>query len=83
MDTTILWPDGMSPEKVLSHYGYTDCPSMFRGIWENNGTVLDRLKRLPEVLDPTQKIRIAFEYDPDFPRALLMVDGVKSPLKRE
>lgn len=79
MDATVLWPDGLNPEKVFEHYGYVNNPNMFKGFWENNGTVLEKLKRLPDILDPTQKIRIVFEYDPDFPRALLFVGGVKRP----
>ena len=43
--------------EVAEHYGYTSLAN----------------KRLPQVLDESKKIRIIFDYDPNFHRALVQV----------
>ena len=69
-------------EDVLKHFGYSeaDCaPSV--GIWPNNDGTLSRLGRLPEVLQSfggaQKKIRIVFDYDQNFPKALIQAWGVE------
>ena len=69
-------------EKALAHFGYDRsgvAPAI--GIWPNDGDALIRLGRLPEVLRLHQaekkKIRIVFDYDPDFPKALLQIWGLE------
>lgn len=62
---------------IAEHYGYTETANT-TGCWQIDETTLERLKTLPEVLDPKRKIRITFDYDPDFPRALIQIwTGVK------
>jgi hypothetical protein len=63
--------------EVEKHYGYTESAHA-SAYWEINENTLERLKLLPEALDPKKKIRVTFDYDPDFPRALIQVwDGVR------
>ena len=69
-------------EKALAHFGYDRsgvAPAI--GIWPNDGDALIRLGHLPEVLRLHQaekkKIRIVFDYDPDFPKALLQIWGLE------
>lgn len=72
---------GPTPEEVLRHFGYpedTQEKGVGIGCWEK-GTVFERFANLPELipyLDKNKKIRIVFDYDPDFPRALLQVTGI-------
>ncbi len=66
---------------VLVHYGYDpDKAAPTLGLWENNGTAINRLGSLPEAIKlygkKTPKIRIVFDYDPDFSRALLQIWGL-------
>jgi hypothetical protein len=77
-----MWNDGMSREKVLEHYGYNDTKEMHvaMGFWPKE-SVLENIKHLSEgllsVLDLKKKVRVIFEYDPDFPRAYLRIEGTK------
>ena len=78
------WPGWVFNSKdVCSHYGYDEAtdfigvPPNAVGYWRNNETVLDELARLPEVLDRKQRVRIVFDYDPDYPRAMIQVCGLK------
>lgn len=71
----------MGIDEVLEHFGYqkgSAAPAV--GNWANDGTVFNRLGSLPEVLerfaDPQKKIRVIFDYDPNFPRTLLQVWGM-------
>lgn len=71
-------------EDVFGHFGYLEddyAPSV--GIWPNNDGTLSRLGGLPEVLQSfggaQKKIRIVFDYDPNFPKALLQVWGLDTP----
>lgn len=67
---------------ALKHYGYPeDTPDKDVGIglWDKSDA-LDRLAKLPEMLpylDGDKKIRVVFDYDPDFPKALLQITGLK------
>lgn len=67
---------------TLKHYGYPeDTPDKDVGIglWDKSDA-LDRLAKLPEMipyLDGNKKIRVVFDYDPDFPKALLQITGLK------
>lgn len=69
-------------EEVLLHFGYPkDTPEKGVGIgrWEKS-KAFEKLANLPGLipyLDKNKKIRIVFDYDPDFPRALLQVTGLK------
>lgn len=83
-DNTIL-KDGSSiiinsGQEVLTHFAYGNTAPT-NGIWPNDGTALGRLGKLPEVLHLCQaekkKIRIVFDYDPDFPKALLQIWGLE------
>ena len=69
-------------EELLLHFG---CPKDTQekgvavGCWEQS-EAFDKLASLPGLLpylDQNKKIRIVFDYDPDFPRALLQVTGLK------
>lgn len=75
---------GTSAE-VLEHFGYADglSPDVGIGCWPNDvDLILARLAMLLEVLrqrDALKRtIRIVFDYDPDFPRALLQVWGLET-----
>ena len=69
-------------EEIFRHYGYPeDTPDKDVGIglWDKSDA-LDRLAKLPEMLpylDGNKKIRVVFDYDPDFPKALLQITGLK------
>lgn len=69
-------------EAALKHYGYDEksaAPAM--GLWANDGSTIARLEKLPEVLSmykaEQRKIRVVFDYDPDYPRAVLQVWGLQ------
>ena len=63
--------------KVLSHYGYKDNAQTY-GFWPINEETLERLRKLPDALDPKEKFRVTFDYDPEFGTALLQVDAKPS-----
>ena len=71
----------MGIDEVLEHFGYQkDSAAPALGNWANDGTAFRRLASLPEVLErfsnPEIRIRVVFDYDPAFPRALLQVWGM-------
>lgn len=78
-----MWHDGMSRKKVLEHYGYEDTKerNVAMGFWKTE-TVPERIRSLSDALNGTldfeKKIRVIFEYDPDFPRAYLRIEGTKA-----
>jgi len=70
--------DELDPNDALRHYGYK--PEDFhrngvgRGIWRRE-EAFQRLNSLGEFMgfvDEKEKARIEFNYDPDFPAALLV-----------
>lgn len=69
-------------EEIFRHYGYPeDTPDkgIAVGNWEKDDA-FERLAFLPELipyLDKSKKVKIIFDYDPDYPRALLQVTGQK------
>ena len=76
-----VWDDGVNARLVAEHYGYTsDELAPTRGFWRNDKTVLKRLSEVQVLLeqfsDPGKKIRVVFDYDPDYPRALIQVWGI-------
>lgn len=84
MSNDTLWEDGLNSKMVFEHYGH-DAGDRTQGIgmWPNDGTVFKRLSALPEALehfgDPTKKIRVIFDYDPNYPRAMIQVWGMQKP----
>lgn len=75
----------MNSDAVIEHYGYgpetVNAPGTYLGFWPNGDSVFDGLAKLPELLDRKQKVRIVFDYDPDFPSAMIQVCGVLSAQK--
>lgn len=68
-------------EIILKHYGYdSECVAPMMGIWRNDGTALSRLISLPDALGlykaEQRKIRVIFDYDPDYPWAVLQIWGL-------
>ena len=71
-------------DEVFAHFGYDHAktPGVGSGCWPNDGkTIMRHLRALPEILekytDPKKKIRVVFDYDPDFPRALFQLWGLE------
>lgn len=71
---------GYSADEILHHYGHD--PGGFakgkrgKGIWEKE-RAFEQLESVPyflKLVDKTKKIRIEFDYDPDFPAALIVTD---------
>ena len=67
----IFWP------MALKHFGYENvhAPKHGTGCWANDGETIPRnIQELPEALElivePNEKVRLIFDYDPNFPRAL-------------
>ena len=79
--TPVLWPDGVNSRMVLEHYGYKRDLDGPRGFWSNDGTIFERFCKIPEVIQQfgNGKIRVIFDYDPDFPRALVQILGLAQP----
>lgn len=78
-----VWEDGITPSMVMKHYGYDNNDKTHAvGMWLNDDTVFQKLRELSDVVerfsDPRKKIRIIFDYDPDFPRALLQIWGMSA-----
>ena len=75
----------MNSNAIVEHYGYNpeaaNAPGTYLGFWPNEDGVFDGLANLPELLDRKQKVRIVFDYDPDFPCAMIQVHGVQ-PVKK-
>ena len=73
-------------EQVMWHYGKDTELLKHRdniGInaWKRE-EALQRLAVLPEVipyLDPHKTIRAEFYYDPDYPKALMLLEGIREP----
>lgn len=69
--------------EALLHYGYSifmgtsAVPNTGVGVWDK----ADAFKRLAAIadfmkfVDDKQKVRITFEYDPDYPTALLITEA--------
>ena len=69
--------------ETLLHYGYSifmgtsAAPNTGVGVWDK----ADAFKRLAAIadfmkfVDDKQKVRITFEYDPDYPTALLITEA--------
>ncbi len=60
---------------ALKHFGYDDYPEGHHGIWANDETLPEKLAAIPEVLNQffKGKTRIIFNYDTDFPQAVIQV----------
>ena len=67
------YPKDLSRQKPGITIGYAGPDKAFR--W------LEQLKDLAPYMDRTKKVRVAFEYDPDFPMALLVIEGMKKPVE--
>lgn len=78
--------DSWSAEKeaALIHFGYpadwaSDTCSHV-AYWKNAGNnVFDRLAKMDVLvphMDKTKRVRVRFEYDPDYPIALFIVEGL-------
>lgn len=79
------WAKDATNDEVYEHFGYevTREAGVGSGCWPNDGkTIMRYLRDLPEVLeqfsDPKKRIRVVFDYDPDFPRALFQVWGMET-----
>jgi hypothetical protein len=76
-------PEAVTAEDVYRHYGHENevVPGngVGYGIWEREDALqrLAGIKDFIKFLDPNKKIRIVFEYDPDFSMALLLTEGMK------
>lgn len=74
----VRWTD---KNEVFAHYGkeYVERNGLGYGLWPKEDA-LENLKGIPELvpyLDGKRKIRITFDYDPDFPVALFTSEGAK------
>lgn len=74
-------------KRALEHYGHdlseleTRDPEI--GTWPKE-KAMEQLKSLPsfmDFVDDTKKVRITFEYDPDYPTALLLVEAKMKPVQ--
>lgn len=72
-------------KQALMHYGHDLDELETRdheiGTWPKESAI-ERLKSLPDFMDfvdDTKKVRITFEYDPDYPTALLLVEARMKP----
>lgn len=68
---------------ALEHFGYLEGipPEVRISCWPNNADLIrKRLATLPDILNQRSplksKIRIVFDYDPDYPKALLQIWGL-------
>lgn len=77
----VLWVDGVNSGLVLDHYGYVKDVMVHTGFWRNDGTIFQKLAQVPELIERygNGKIRAIFDYDPDFPRALIQIWGLPAP----
>lgn len=78
------WPKDAARDETYAHFGYEVKlePGVGAGCWPNDGeTIMRHLRVLPEILenytDPKKRIRVVFDYDPDFPRALFQLWGLE------
>ena len=65
------YPEDLSQQKPGITFGYAKPDKAFG--W------LEQMKDFVPYMDRTKKVRVAFEYDPDFPMALLVIEGMKKP----
>lgn len=71
------WVDGLTPDQVRQHYGYgAETENTAVGYWKKEQAI-ENIKKLAEILDDKKKIRIVFDYDPDFSRAYVQIQGWK------
>lgn len=65
-------------DEVLEHYGYkpedTHCNNVGIGVWRREEAFqrLGKVEAFMRFVDDKKKARIEFNYDPDFPAALLV-----------
>lgn len=78
------WSADTTRKETFEHFGYEyeREPKHGVGRWANDGEAIMRnIRALPEILeqftDPKEKIRIIFDYDPNFPRALFQIWGLQ------
>ena len=78
------WSADATRKETFEHFGYEyeREPKHGVGRWANDGEAIMRnIRALPEILeqftDPKEKIRIIFDYDPNFPRALFQIWGLQ------
>ena len=71
------WDKDATRDETFKHFGYENvhAPKHGTGCWANDGETIPRnIQELPEALElivePNEKVRIIFDYDPNFPRAL-------------
>lgn len=71
------WDKDATRDETFKHFGYKNehAPKHGTGCWANDGETIPRnIQELPEALElivePNEKVRIIFDYDPNFPRAL-------------
>ena len=83
--TSKRWGKDATHDETYAHFGYEvkHESGVGAGCWPNDGeTIMRRLRFLPEILegytDPAKKIRVVFDYDPDFPRALFQIFELES-----
>ena len=79
------WGKDATRDEPYAHFGYEvkHESGVGTGCWSNDGkTIMQNLRALPEILeqfsDPKKRIRVVFDYDPDFPRALFQVWGMET-----
>ncbi|MCI8935189.1 MAG: hypothetical protein HFE80_11935 [Clostridiaceae bacterium] len=77
----VLWVDGVNSSIVLEHYGHVKDLMVHTGFWRNDGTIFQKLAQVPELIEQygKGKIRAIFDYDPDYPRALIQIWGLPTP----
>ena len=80
------WGKDATRDETYAHFGYEvkHESGVGTGCWSNDGkTIMQNLRALPEILeqfsDPKKRIRVVFDYDPDFPRALFQFFELESP----
>lgn len=78
------WGKDAARDETYAHFGYEVKlePGVGAGCWPNDGeTIMRHLRVLPEILEnytaPKKRIRVVFDYDPDFPRALFQLRGLE------
>jgi hypothetical protein len=70
--------DEIDPDEVLKHYGYKPeevrCNGVGIGVWRKEEAFqkLEDIGAFMRFVDHKAKARIEFNYDPDFPAALLI-----------
>lgn len=73
--------DEFDVDEVLKHYGYKPeeihCNGIGIGVWRKEEAFqkLGEIGAVVRFIDHKAKARIEFNYDPDFPAALLITNG--------